>query len=300
VKGAKAMKILGWSYATWPICFVAAVALLLPEQARAQLPVTSNAYTNQYTPGTNYGGSATLGVQVRPRTGYFSRVGDIQNSYVQFSLAPLPAGLTSSNVSNATLELFVNTVNFAGTFDVYCVDTAWSESTITYGESPTLGMLVASAVPILASSANGYVLVNVTSAVQAWLGTIVNNGPPLAAANNGLALVPSKQSTISATFDSKESTAGNAPVLIVELVSAGPQGPQGATGAVGPAGPTGATGATGVKGPAGPTGATGPIGLTGPAGATGGPGPVGPTGPAGAAGAMGATAWARSWEPLRT
>jgi Collagen triple helix repeat (20 copies) len=115
---------------------------------------------------------------------------------------------------------------------------------------------------------DGYFLVNVTPAVQAWL-----NGTP----NYGLALVPTPTPHVGGTtpainyfiqFDSKESTTtSHAPEIDVELVSAGPQGP------MGPAGASGAAGAPGLNGLPGAMGQPGPAG---PAGAAGAAGPQGP------------------------
>jgi YVTN family beta-propeller protein len=196
-----------------------------------------------------------------------------RNTYIQFSLAPLPAGLTSSNVSIATMKLFVGSVTTAGTFDVDLVTSTWNEKTITYNTAPTLGAKVSSALAITASSVGNYIIIDVTSAMQAWLsGT----------SNFGLALVPTSGSAINVAFDSKENgTTSHDGQIEVEVVSFGPQGPPGAPGPPGATGSQGPAGATGAPGQQGPAGATGP---QGPAGA---PGPQGPAGPAGAAGAPG-------------
>jgi hypothetical protein len=224
------------------MCFV---LLALPRTASAQLPVTNDSYTQQNAPNANSGGAGTLAV--------IGSATKTNKTYIKVDLSPLPAGLTGSNVSIATLSLFTNTVNTPGTFDVYLVTTPWTEDAITFNNSPSLGAKVASAVSV--SSAKDYVLVNVTSVLQAWL-----NGT----ANNGLALVPSPASTISVTFDSKESTTGSHdPEINAVLVSAGPQGPPGIPGLQGIPGTPGTPGATGVQGPTGPTG---PAGIQGPQG----------------------------------
>jgi YVTN family beta-propeller protein len=248
------------------------IALLSPGQASAQsLPVTGDSYTQQNQPTANNGSTATLIVNGSTTTH--------RNVYIQFSLAPLPAGLTSANVSIATMKLFVTGVTTSGTFDVDLVTSPWTEKTITYNTAPTLGTTVASALPITASSAGNYIVVNVTSAMQAWLtGT----------SNFGLALVPTSGSAINAAFDSKEN--GNTShdgQIGVEVVSFGPQGPPGPAGATGPAGPPGPAGPAGATGTQGPAGPAGPQGPAGPAGATGATGPPGPAGPTGATGAQG-------------
>jgi Collagen triple helix repeat (20 copies) len=237
---------------------VAISCLVCATESSAQLPVTDDSYTQQNAPAANNGAAATLAV--------IGSTTKSNKTYIRVNLSPLPPGLAASNVSQATLELFVNTLPTAGSFDVFLVTSSWTEGAVTYNTAPTLGAPIASG--ITPSSAKDYVLVNVTSAVQAWL-----SGTP----NNGIALVPSSGSSISVTFDSKESTtASHDPIIDVQLVSAGPTGPQGPAGPTGPQGPQGFTGLTG---PAGPTGAPGATGPAGPAGPTGPPGPQGPSGP---------------------
>lgn len=183
--------------------------------ASAQLPVTDDSYTQQGSPTTNSGTASTLIVRGSPTAQ--------DNTYLRFNLSPLPAGLTASNVANATAEFFLNSVATAGSFDVFLVNGTWSEHTITYKTAPALGTKIASAVPVTSSMADNYLLINVTPAVQAWLsGT----------ANFGLALMPTAGSTINVALDSKESAGTSHSAFIsVALVSAGPQGPAGPQGA---------------------------------------------------------------------
>jgi len=225
-------------------------ALLFCAVASAQSTLTDDAFTSGLTAKSTYGDSSALFVAPE------------ENSYLRFSFSGLPAGITSANISGADLVLYVDSVNKPGTFDVYVVNAPWSEGSINFNNAPSLGALLLSAVPV---NATGFLTLNLTSAVKAWL-----NNP---STNYGIALVPSSGSLISVSFDSKENSfTSHAAQLNLVLVSAGPQGPQGVEGATGPAGPIG---------PAGPMGAIGPIGPMGPMGATG---PAGPTGPAGANG----------------
>ena len=46
-----------------------------------------------------------------------------------------------TNIAKATLKLYVNKVNAAGTFDVYRVAGAWTELGITAASAPALGRL---------------------------------------------------------------------------------------------------------------------------------------------------------------
>jgi hypothetical protein len=54
----------------------------------------------------------------------------------------LPKGLTASNISQATLRLYVDAIISPGTFDVYLANAACSESTLTAGTAPPLGSVV--------------------------------------------------------------------------------------------------------------------------------------------------------------
>jgi len=247
--------------------------------ASAQVVLTDDANTSSLFAKTNFGNSIAL--IVCPGS----------NAYLKFSLANLGPGITSSNVSKASLVLYVDAVLTSGSVDVYQISSSWSEGSITYANSPTLGAKLFSAVSV---SKTGFLALDLTSSVQSWLsGTL---------ANNGIALVPTLGSPISVAFDSKENIlTSHAAGLGVELASVGPQGPQGPvgpqgtpglqgpqglTGPAGPAGlqgPQGATGLTGPLGPAGPIGPTGSTGPQGPAGAQGNPGAMGPAGPAGPA-----------------
>jgi hypothetical protein len=241
------------------------VVAALSAVAGAQAVVTDDANTSSLFPTTNFGSSIAL------------IVGCGSNTYIKFNLAGLGSGVTGSNVSKATLILYVDAVLSSGTLDVYQVNGSWSEGKITYNSAPALGMQLFSAVSV---SSPGYLSLDLTSTVQSWLnGTL---------ANNGIALVPSSGSKISVSFDSKENifTSHTAQLPLV-LVSAGPQGPQGATGLTGAMGPQGATGATGAVGPQGATGLTGSQGPQGPQGLVGAAGPQGPIGPQGLQGPPG-------------
>src|SRR5712692_4638445 len=296
----------------WLAVFAAAL-LLFPSRSSAQsATVTDDATIQLSSPTTNNGSSSNLGVQGP----------NLQESYIRFDLSVLPSGLQASNINKATLRLFLANVSMGGTFDVRLVTGIWSEKTLTYNNAPPAGLLIAGSVPTNTSQARDFVLVDATSAVQAWLlsGT----------ANNGIVLIASPGSSISVNFDSKEaSSTSHDPRIEIEVVSAGPQGtqgtagPQGATGPAGTAGaaatvqvrstttvsasmpasvlnggtqnaamldfliPQGPMGPTGPQGPQGQTGAQGPQGIQGPIGLTGAQGPQGTQGPIGLTGAQG-------------
>ena len=156
----------------------------LPSGASAQLTPRADAYTSTATPTTNFGAKTLLDVESASQT-----------AYIQFDLSAIPAGYTSADITKATLMLYVNAVTKAGSFNVDYVNGTWSESTIDASNAPTLGSTIAASVPLTTADKNQYILIDITTAVQAWLsGT----------ANDGIALVGN--SPMNASFDSKEST----------------------------------------------------------------------------------------------
>ena len=242
----------------------------------ASNPVVSDTYLNSAAPTTTYGAQANV------------LVGNTNTGLLQITPV-VRAGTTSAQVAQATLTLFVNGVNTAGTIDVRRVTKSWGEGAVNYSKNITYDST--SYGTVTASTAGKFVTVDITALVQYWL---ANPGT-----NLGVMLVSSGADV---SFDSKENNlTAHAATLDVTLVNSGPQGPAGPMGVQGPAGPsgpqgligpTGATGAAGTPGATGATGATGAIGPQGPIGATGaiGPqGPIGATGPIGPQGQIGAT-----------
>ncbi|HEY4841578.1 MAG TPA: DNRLRE domain-containing protein [Terriglobales bacterium] len=165
----------------------ALLTLFVCATAYAQLTPAGDAYTNTASSTTNYGAKTLLDVD-----------DTTQITYIQFNLASVP---TTASISQATLKLYVNTVTTAGSFNVDYVNGAWAESTIDASNAPALGTTIASDVAITTADKNQYVLINVTSAVQAWLSG--------SEANNGIALVAN--GSFNATFDSKENTTTSHP-----------------------------------------------------------------------------------------
>lgn len=58
---------------------------------------------------------------------------------VQFDLSTLPSGITSANVSKATVVLFVKAVNAAGTVNISAANGAWTESGVNGNNAPAAG-----------------------------------------------------------------------------------------------------------------------------------------------------------------
>jgi hypothetical protein len=172
---------------------------LLASAAYGQITPLGDSSTNTGDSTKNYGAQTTLVVD-----------GASQITYIQFPLSSIPSG---ASVSQATLKLYVNSVSTAGSFNVDYVNGAWAESTIDASNAPALGTTIASGVSVTTADKNQYILINVTSAVQAWL-----DGSET---NNGIALVAN--STFNATFDSKENTATSHPAEL-DIAYAGGDG----------------------------------------------------------------------------
>ncbi len=157
--------------------------LLACMAAFGQLTPSGDSYTNTAAATTNYGAKTTLDVESKETT------------FIQFNLESIPTGYTGSEITKATLKLYVDAVTTAGSFNVDYVNGTWTESTIDASNAPALGTTIAASVPLTTADKNQYILVNITAAVQAWL-----SGTP----NDGIALVAN--SPLSASFVSKEAT----------------------------------------------------------------------------------------------
>jgi len=243
---------------------------LLSMSLVAQAPPSQDTFVSSATPKVNFGSSIAL--VVSPGS----------TSYIQFNLSGIPAGAI---VSKATLRLYVDAVATKGSFDVYQLNSAWSENTLTYNTpAPALGASATGGHPVSvgAGSMNQFLLIDITSLAQGWVnGTIPNNGVAIALTT----------ATGAFSFDSKESLlTGNGPELELALVSQGPPGPTGPQGIPGPEGPQGIQGVQGLPGTPGANGATGaqgPQGVQGDRGFPGLPGATGAQGPPGPQGVQG-------------
>ena len=215
---------------------IGVLLLCIREASALEVTLSGDAHVNATHASINYGTLSNL------------YVGNGNTAFLQFDLTTLPSGTASSQVSRATLTVFVNRVNVAGSVTVAPVTAAWGEYSVTATAAPSVGGSIAN-FPVTISGQ--FISVDVTAQVQAWV-----NSP---GSNNGLAL---SSGAANALFDSKENDeTGHSARLDVTLVSQGPQGVAGVQG------PVGSTGAAGVPGPVGPTGPIGPVGPAGVAGA---------------------------------
>lgn len=203
--------------------------------------VVADAHVSGSNPAVNYGSLPNL------------QVDGTTSAYVRFDLGNLPV-VAPLQIAKATLRLYVNRVIRPGSLRVEVVEGAWTESAVTFLTAP---LPVGEVGIVNVSTANQYVLIDVTSAVRFYI--------PPGGGNVGFVI---RDAGGAAFFDSKESVAtSNGPALDITLT--------------GPAGPVGATGQPGARGADGPPGPQGPVGPRGPAGLAGPPGPAGPAGPAG-------------------
>ena len=193
-------------------------------------------------------------------------VGGGYTALMQFDLSLLPTGTTAAQLTRATLRVYANRVDTAGTLTVQPVLGGWAEYTVTSASLPNLGASAGTTPTI--TTAGTYVTVDVTGLVQGWITAPQTNfGLALSAANATLQL------------DSKENDlTSHAAELDITLVNQGPAGAPGSAGAPGIAGAAGPQGMTGLQGPAGSPGVAGPAGPTGLAGVVGATGPTGPMG----------------------
>ncbi len=198
---------------------------------------------------------------------------DENRSFVRLDLTPISTG---ASINKATLRLFVKSVPDEGYLDIFVLNQAWDEATLSRSNAPNLGTLISTGpLRVQKSDERKWITFDVTSnIVQGWL-----DNP---STNFGLALLPNNRESVNVIFGTKECpTTSHYTELEIELLAAGVTGIAGATGPAGPIGATGATGATGPIGPIGPIGATGLTGETGPIGPIGTTGATGPQGPGG-------------------
>ena len=162
------------------------VSALLSVSMAAQAPPSADTFVARANPAANYGSAPFLAVQGGATT------------YVQFDLSSLPE---RASIAKATLRLYVNSVLAPGSFDVYQVNEAWSEETLTYNNAPPLGASATGGKPIevSASSVDHFIMVDITPLVQGWAsGATPNNGIALALAGGPAGDLGSF------SFDSKE------------------------------------------------------------------------------------------------
>src|SRR6266576_5182038 len=104
--------------------------LALPSVASAAsqtFTATADSYVSSSAPGTDYGAATRL---------YIKWASPVQRTYVKFNVA-LPSGAT---ITGSTLRMYVGSGSTFAGYDVYAEpNTSWTESGITYNNSPAFG-----------------------------------------------------------------------------------------------------------------------------------------------------------------
>jgi hypothetical protein len=176
---------------------VGVLAAALPAAADAKsftFAVNADAYVNQSSANSNFGGATTLRAGTSPVT----------RSYLRFTVG----GLGGGTVTKATLRLQPASTSSTGV-TVRRVTGSWSEGTITFANAPA--PLVASGDPVSGGVTSGsWLSVNVTRFVTGE-GSV------------SLALVRDSSGTLS--FRSQEAGSGSAPRLVVETKDPPPPPP---------------------------------------------------------------------------
>ena len=152
--------------------------------------VTDDTNINLATPNQNNGASGSLFVR---NVGS----GGVRHGFLRFDLADLDP---SRPIAQATLKLWVVTVENAGLVDVRPVLDPWKEATLTAGTvpQPGLGSAVAS-FALSAADGKNFVSVDVTALVHDWLDGTLDN--------HGIALLPSVLDNVRAELTGKRARA---------------------------------------------------------------------------------------------
>ncbi len=138
-----------------------------------ELPVSGDAHVNSLYPDVNFGALP------------FLQTGGTTRTFVKFNLSGFPPGASPSDVSRASLVLWVGRLATGGEVQVSEAGGQWDEATLTYTTAPASGAFIATfSVPQAAQ----FVTVDVTATVQKWLLSPQSNqgfvlsGAPLAPA----------------------------------------------------------------------------------------------------------------------
>lgn len=200
-----------WRAATLVALAFSVLVIANTSFAQVTLSVTDDAYVNQQSQNTNFGGNSSLRLR---RLGGPPRFDAI---YIKFNMASLPPGTRAADIRAATLKLYVNsTTSGPGTITNLSIPCSnWSETTITYNLQPS-SCGTSSFVSNAIWATGQYASIDVTEFVKSWVD-----------ANFGIVLSPSQPSDI--IFSSKESSS-NPPIIEVDLAIRRVNGTDGLTG----------------------------------------------------------------------
>jgi hypothetical protein len=135
------------------------IAFLLSPAANATVvPLVGDTFVSSNRPMTTFGTLSNL------------YVGNGNTALMQFDLSALstfPGGITQGQVAKATLTIFVNRVNAAGTVNLLTVTSPWIESGVEYATAPTTTPTLTlttpkAAITFGAATAGQYIAIDVT------------------------------------------------------------------------------------------------------------------------------------------
>lgn len=115
-----------------------------------------DAYVDSESPSSNFGGASDLLIDHSP----------IYETFLRPNLAAIPA---NSTIATATLRVFSH--DAGDDAELRVVSQAWSQDTVTYDSRPASGTALASF-----STNTGWIEIDVTAAVQAWIDGAPNHG----------------------------------------------------------------------------------------------------------------------------
>jgi len=118
-----------------------AEATLAPDQADSYISSASGA-----DQGKNFGKDPAL------------KIGPTSSALIRFDLSTLPGSVIAGDVEKATLLLWVNKVDAAGTINVLPVTSAWSELGVTYNTPLTVGAPLPPLPPVTVPAVNQYLI----------------------------------------------------------------------------------------------------------------------------------------------
>ena len=163
----------------------AASLAAIPQATTFTFKPVADAYVLQTSPGSNYGKTTNLRVDGTP----------ITRSYLRFVVS----GLTGVSVQTAVLRIYANSSNTTG-FSVHSVaNNTWTETGITYANSPAMGNVISSSKPF---NGGAWVAVDVTSFIKA---------------NGTFNLAINSSNPTNTSLAARE--ASNAPQLVITLAS---------------------------------------------------------------------------------
>jgi hypothetical protein len=77
------------------------------------------------------------------------------NGLLRFNLNSLPP-VSSTQITKATLFIYIKSLSSAGTLLVSPINTNWAENTVTTGTAPTLGASISTSTTLASTDVNTY------------------------------------------------------------------------------------------------------------------------------------------------